>query len=133
MVHLTEQVEQMTLLERDRRGELVKELLQSRRSVQYRYPSNWLYPIVRAEETTVWRPVDIFLTLEVGDIVIAEPSEVVACRAGHGPHAMSNLFFSVIHDIDIHGWRIGDMSHPPHMYGYCKAEGIYGRLTDVFD
>ena len=92
--------------------------------VQYRYPSNRLCPIVKAEETTVWRPVDNFATLEVGDIVVAEPSEGVAC---------GRLFFSVIHGIDIHGWSIGDMSDPPRMYGYCEAEGIYGRLTDVFN
>ena len=80
-----------------------------------------LYPIVKGDETTVWQPVDNFATLEVGEIVLAEPSG--------GP-----LFFSVIHGIDIHWFSIGDMSDPTRvLYGHCEAEGIYGRLTDVFD
>ena len=88
--------------------------------MQYRCPSNRLYPIVKAGETTVWGPVENAATLEVGEIVLAEPSE--------GP-----LFFGVIHSIDIHGCSIGDMSDPARMYGYCEAGCIYGRLTDVFD
>ena len=83
-------------------------------------PSNQLYPIIAACEWTVWEPVEDVATLAVGEIVFAEPSE-------------GRLLVSVIHGIDIHGWGLGDMSDPPRMYGYCEAEGIYGRLTDVFD
>ena len=110
----------MVLLESDIRGDTIKELLQSGWPVQYMYHSDGFYPIARRCEWTVWEPVDNVATLAVGEIVSAEPSE-------------GRLLVMVIHGIDIHGWSLGDMSDPPRMYGYCEADGIHGRLTDVFD
>ena len=88
--------------------------------MQYMYDNDGFYPIVRRCEWTVWEPVDNVATLEVGETIAAEVS-------------IFGVSSCVIHGIDIHGWRVGDMSDPPRIYGYCEAERIYGRLTDVFD
>ena len=102
---------------------LVRGMLQSGRSVQFRSFGNSLYPMVRSGDVTMWEPVHDHSLLEVG--------EVSFCAV----QPRSRFYRCMIHKIakrdGVTYWDIGNMREPPHINGWCLAEHIFGRLMEV--
>ena len=102
---------------------LVRDMLLSGRSVQFRSSGNSLYPMVRSGDVTMWEPVRDHSLLEVG--------EVVFCAV----QPNSRFYGHMIHKIgkwnEVTHWEIGNMKEPPRINGWCLAEHIFGRLMEV--
>ena len=105
------------------RNYVLKDLLLSNRSVQFRSSANSLTPMVCSGDVTVWAPIADHASLVVGDVVF--------CAVQPG----DRFYAHMIHYIgDWHGtkyWNIGNMKNPPHINGWCAAEHIFGRLMEV--
>ena len=111
--------------ERDRaiRDGMIKDLLTSGRSVQYRSTGNSLKPVVYSGDVTMWEPVTDHSTLVIGEIVwcVVQPTQRYY---GHAIHAIGDWDGTTY-------WLIGNLNDPPHMNGWCYAEHIYGVLMEV--
>ena len=103
---------------------IVREMLKSGRSAQFRSSGNSLYPMVRSGDVTMWEPVTDHHLLVVG--------EVVVCAVQEG----DRFYAHMIHEIKYWAdgslyWMIGNMTTPPIINGWCAAKHIYGRLMEV--
>ena len=105
------------------RNAMIKALLTSNRSVQYRSSGNSLAPFVYSGDVTMWEPVTDHSTLVVGDIVwcLVQPTQRYY---GHAIHEIGDWYGQTY-------WRIGNLKQPPHMNGWCYAEHIFGVLFEV--
>ena len=102
---------------------MIKDLLVSKRSVQYRSTGGSLAPRVQENDVTMWEPIVNHASLVIGDIVF--------CAV----QPRDRFYGHMIHYIgDWNGttyWQIGNMKNPPWMNGWCYAEHIFGRLMEV--
>ena len=102
---------------------MIKDLLVSKRTVQYRSAGGSLAPRVQEDDVTMLEPIVNHASLVVGDIVFCA---VQARDRFYGP---------MIHYIgDWNGttwWQIGNTKNPPLINGWCYAEHIFGRLMEV--
>ena len=109
---------------REVRNAMVRDMLLSGRSVQFRSSGDSLKPLVRSGDVTIWEPVHDHALLTFGDVVFCRVQE-------------SNRFYGhVIHHIDVWPgedkyWLIGNLKDPPYINGWCYAKHIYGHLKDV--
>jgi len=109
---------------REVRNAMVKDMLLSNRSMQFRSSGDSLKPLVRSGDVTIWEPVHDHALLKVGDVVFCRVQE-------------SNRFYGhAIHKIGVWPggekyWRIGNLKDPPHINGWCYAEHICGHLNEV--
>ena len=102
------------------RDHMIKDLLVSKRSVQFRSTGDSLAPRVRSGDVTMWEPVTDHSVLKVRDVVF--------CSVQPG----DRFYGHMIHNIgDWHGtkyWDIGNISG--RINGWCFAEHIFGVLVD---
>ena len=105
------------------RNHMMKDLLLSGRSVQYRGSGNSLAPLVRSGDVTMWDPVRDPSTLVVGDVVF--------CLVQPGDRFYGHMIHEVGEWDGVPYWSIGNAKNPPHINGWCQAEHIFGRLMEV--
>ena len=107
----------------DFRNNMIKNMLQSGRSVQYRSTGNSLTPVVWSGDVTMWEPVKDHSKLVVGDIVF--------CAVQPG----DRYFGHAIHNIETKSgetwWWIGNLKTPPNINGWCGKEHIFGQLYEA--
>ena len=108
---------------REVRNSLVRDMLASGRSVQYRSTGNSLYPMVRPNDVTMWEQVTDCSILVVGDVVF--------CAVQPGDRFYGHMIHNIGTWYGTTYWDIGNMKDPPHINGWCYAEHIYGRLMEV--
>ena len=105
---------------------MIKHMLTSGRSVQYRSSGSSLKPVVYSGDVTMWEPVTDHSTLVVGDIVF--------CHVQDPPYAPRFYGHAIHHIGEWSGqtyWVIGNLKDPIHINGWCYAEHIYGVLFEV--
>ena len=105
------------------RNLMIKEMLQSGRSVQFRSSGNSLKPKVISGDVTMWEPVTDHSLLQISDIVFC-------CTQPKG------LFYghAIRYIQESRGetyWWIGNLQNPPSDNGWCCKEHIYGQLYEV--
>ena len=126
-VHPSQEVD-WTLGKREKENRLIrnlmiKKMLQSGRSVQFRSSGNSLKPKVISGDVTMWEPVKDHSLLKVGDIVFC----VVQPTGRYYGHAI----YSIAYWNGTKYWRISNLNEPPHINGWCYKEHIYGQLYEV--
>ena len=107
------------------RNSMIKDLLVSKRSVQYRASGGSLKPWVYPGDVTVWEPIADHASLVVGDVVFCavQPGDRIY---GHMIHEIGDWYGATF-------WRIGNLHKPhPRINGWCHAEHIFGRLMEVW-
>ena len=112
--------------DRDVRDCMIKDMLMSGRSVQYRSSGSSLTPVVHSGDVTMWEPVTDHSKLVVGDIVF--------CHVQAPPYAPRYYAHAIHHIGEWFGqtyWVIGNLRNPVHINGWCYAEHIYGVLFEV--
>ena len=114
--------------EREKRNFMLRDMLQSGESVQFRSSGNSLRPKVQSGDVTMWEPVteEGCADLKVGDIVFCRPQP-------------KNYFYGhAIHEINQWSdgrtyWVISNLKKGSEfkINGWCLAEHIYGKLMEV--
>ena len=103
---------------------MVRDMLLSGRSAQFRSSGNSLYPLVRSGDVSMWEPVSDHDTLELGDVVF--------CQVQEGDRFYAHMIQKIEYWKDgSRYWLIGNMADPPIINGWCAAKHIYGRLMEV--
>ena len=115
---------------RQYRNCIIRDMLHSGRSVQYRSTGSSLAPMVKSNDVTMWEPVKDHSLLKV--------NQVVFCLVQPGDYwSPDGRFYGhVIHNIGVWTdgvtyWEIGNLKNPPHINGWCNAEHIFGVLMEV--
>ena len=107
----------------DMRNSMIKDMLQSGRSVQYRSTGNSLNPLVVSGDVTMWEPVKDHSQLVVGDVVF--------CCVQEGDRYFGHAIHSIVKDSGETYWWIGNLKTPPRINGWCGKEHIFGQLYEV--
>ena len=103
---------------------MVRDMLKSGRSVQFRSSGDSLYPMVRSGDVTMWEPVTDHSILVVGDVVFCavQPNDRFY---GHMIHEVCYWWDGSIY------WKIGNMKTPARINGWCYPEHIFGKLMET--
>ena len=105
------------------RNLMIKEMLQSGRSVQFRSSGDSLKPKVLSGDVTMWEPVTDYSKLKINDIVFCSPQP----KGWFYGHAIQHIE-------ERHGqmyWWIANRKKPPNSNGWCGKDDIFGQLYEV--
>ena len=109
---------------RNVRNCIVRDMLKSGRSAQFRSSGNSLFPLVRSGDVSMWEPVSDHDILELGDVVF--------CQVQDGDRFYAHMIQKIEYWKDgSRYWLIGNMAEPLVINGWCAAKHIYGRLMEV--
>ena len=105
------------------RNLMIKEMLQSGRSVQFRSSGDSLKPKVLSGDVTMWEPVTDYSLLQINDIVFCSPQHK-GYSYGHAIHSIEERLGKTY-------WWIANLKKTPTINGWCGKEHIYGQLYEV--